>query len=156
MTQAHVRKLIALEQIRSVNDCVISKNSAKVSTNEGTNTYLQKDIPIQMTGAVVNQGMDFTITLTDQNMDFTEFQKSYITLHLTMDLIFEDGFPLTAFTTQKEPPQAWSSKCLILVNNKVVKPITNYFGMKFQFYVNLRNSSTCFLDLNMQLIVFNN
>jgi hypothetical protein len=59
-----------------------------------------------MTGAVVNQGTDFTITLTDQNMDFTEFQKSYITLHLTMDLTFEDGFPLTAFTKTIGPPQA--------------------------------------------------
>jgi hypothetical protein len=48
MTQAHVRKLIALQQIGSINDCVISKNSAKVSTNEGSNTYLQKDIPIQI------------------------------------------------------------------------------------------------------------
>jgi hypothetical protein len=75
MTQVHVRKLIALQQIGSVSDCAISKNSAHISTNEGTNTYLQKDIPIGMTGAVVNQGTDFTITLTDQNMDFTEFQK---------------------------------------------------------------------------------
>jgi hypothetical protein len=110
MTQAHVRKLIALQQIGSINDCVISKNSAKVSTNEGSNTYLQKDLPIQMTGAVVNQGTDFTITLTDQNMDFTEFQKSYITLHFTMDLTFENGFPLSLFTKTVGPPQAWSGK----------------------------------------------
>jgi hypothetical protein len=144
MTQAHIRKLIALQQIRSVNDCVISKNSAKVSTNEGSNTYLQKDIAIQMTGAVVNQGTDFTITLTDQNMDFTEFQKSYTTLHLTMDLTFEGGFPLTNFTKIKGPPQAWVVNGLILVNNNQVHLILDYIGMKYKFYVNLRNSSTCF------------
>jgi hypothetical protein len=71
--------MIALRQLGAIKDCVTNKNSAKISSNEGSNNYLQKDIQIQMTGVVVNQGQDFTITLTDQNMDFTEFQKSYIT-----------------------------------------------------------------------------
>jgi hypothetical protein len=59
---------------------------------------------------VVNQGTDFTITLTGQNMDFTEFQKSYITLHITLDLTFENGFPLTLFTQTKGPPPNWDCK----------------------------------------------
>jgi hypothetical protein len=63
-----------------------------------------------MTGAVDNQGYDFTIILTDANMDFTEFQKSYITLHITMDIIFDGGFPLSLLTTQVGPPPTWSSK----------------------------------------------
>jgi hypothetical protein len=46
-----------------------------------------------MTGAVANQRQDFTIVLTDLNMDFTKFQKSYITSHLTMDITFDGGFP---------------------------------------------------------------
>jgi hypothetical protein len=41
-------------------------------------------------------------------MDFTEFQKSYITLHLTMYLTFEGGFPLTNFTKTIGTPQTWN------------------------------------------------
>jgi hypothetical protein len=108
MTQAHVRKQIAIGHLGAINDVLTGKNSPKISTNEGSNNYLQKDIQIQMTGPVVNKGQDFTITFTDQNMDFTEFQKSYITLHLTMNLTFDNAFQLSSFTTRVGPPQTWN------------------------------------------------
>jgi hypothetical protein len=96
-------------------------------------TILQKDIPITMTGAVVNQGTDFSITLTDQNMDFNEFQKSYITLHITMDLTFDGGFPLSQFTKTVGPPQNWSNKWSYfgqLTTGEARKTTVHVFGFK--------------------------
>jgi hypothetical protein len=102
--------LIALGQLGAINNCVTGKNSPKISTNEGNNNYMQKSLPIQITGAVNNQGQDFTIVLTDQNMDVTELRKPYITLYLTMDITFDYGFPLSLFTTAPEQPSTLSNK----------------------------------------------
>jgi hypothetical protein len=108
--QAHIQKSIALGQSGVINDWVTGRNSPKISTSEGNNNYMQNSLPIQITGAVTNQKQDFTITLTDQNMDFREFKKSYITLHLTMDITFDGDFPLSMFTTTVGPPQTWDHK----------------------------------------------
>jgi hypothetical protein len=52
-----------------------------------------------MTGAIPNQGKDLTIILIDGNIVFTESEKIYVTLHLTMDITFDGDFSLSLFTT---------------------------------------------------------
>jgi hypothetical protein len=154
MKQAHIRKMISLGELETINYWVIGKNSVNLNTNEGNNSYLHKDIPIKMTGAVLNQLTDFTITLTLQNMDFTELQKSYIPLHRTMDITLMAVFHYHYSLNKLGNHQIGIINGLILNNSKQIKLITHYICMKSLFWVNLLNINTCTSDLNIQLIVF--
>jgi hypothetical protein len=107
-----------------------------------------------MTCAVVNQKTDFTITLTDQNIDFTEFKKSYITLHITMDITFDGGFPLSLFTKQPGPPPNWNAKWLDFNQLQTCKAHNLLYLYEIPVLLNLQNNSSSILDLNIPLIVF--
>jgi hypothetical protein len=93
MASAHTRNLIALTEVGSINELLISKYSAKLGMNEGNFNYFTKVVPVQMNNVVTGVFQDFTIPLTDLNHDITEFQRSYVTLHLQIEITFENGMP---------------------------------------------------------------
>jgi hypothetical protein len=93
MTQNHRQKLVAFQQPGSVNELLMSKYSFKLPMNEGDNKYMIKTV-ISPSILPILKDTDITVFLTDPNMHIIEFQNSYFTLELTIDVIFSGGFPL--------------------------------------------------------------
>jgi hypothetical protein len=103
MNLNNLKKLIPLEQSGSINDTLV-KNNMKLGSNEGNNSYT---IVEKQTSSSLNipytTRSELEIYLTDSDTDMVEFHKSFVNITLSMDIIFDGGFPL--LDTEGKP--AW-------------------------------------------------
>jgi hypothetical protein len=141
---AHLRKELALNAIGSV-DTILGQFAPKIGINEGDNKYFIKTIPSPTQKPYYGKNTDITIPFTDSNVDVIEFNKSYFTLNLDIQIDFNPNFPLI-------PPEGlpW----VYLLN--FISNFTTEIGMKWidhevmielakmtYFFIGFKNATDC-------------
>jgi hypothetical protein len=94
----HVKKLLLIDGIGSINDILTKEGGAKIAINESITNYRSRVVRPLSNNVTYAANQDLIIPLTDDNFDIVEFQNSYITLNVDTDLMFNGGIPVNSTT----------------------------------------------------------
>jgi hypothetical protein len=141
---AHLRKELALHVVGSV-DTILGQYAPKIGINEGDNKYFIKTIPSPTQKPYYGKNTDITIPLTDSNVDVVEFNKSYFTLNLDIQLDFDPGFPVLPLEGKE-----WMTTLNPLLNPTAEggtawteNPVCVNLAKMTYFFIGFKNSTDC-------------